>query len=82
MPQRIKNQRDAMVSVFDKITVKDQKLFMVNTQILVKAKSFEELNESVEVIESTLKRSGCIKGEMAWEQEHGMCDCLPVGYQR
>ena len=55
MPQRIKNQRDAMVSVFDKITVKDQKLFMVNTQILVKAKSFEELNESVEVIESTLK---------------------------
>ena len=77
MPQRIKNQRDAMVSVFDKITVKDQKLFMVNTQILVKAKSFEELNESVEVIESTLKRSGCIKGEMAWEQEHGMCDCLP-----
>lgn len=71
-----------MVSVFDKITVKDQKLFMVNTQILVKAKSFEELNESVEVIESTLKRSGCIKGEMAWEQEHGMCDCLPVGYQR
>ena len=82
MPQRIKNQRDAMVSVFDKITVKDQKLFMVNTQILVKAKSFEELNESVDVIESTLKRSGCIKGEMAWEQEHGMCDCLPVGYQR
>lgn len=82
MPQRIKNQRDAMVSVFDKITVKDQKLFMVNTQILVKAKSFEELNESIEVIESTLKRSGCIKGEMAWEQEHGMCDCLPVGYQR
>lgn len=82
MPQRIKNQRDAMVSVFDKITVKDQKLFMVNTQILVKAKSFEELNESVEVIESTLKRSGCTKGEMAWEQEHGMCDCLPCGYQR
>ena len=82
MPQRIKNQRDAMVSVFDKITVKDQKLFMVNTQILIKADSFEQLNECVEVIESTLKRSGCIKGEMAWEQEHGMADCLPLGYQR
>lgn len=82
MPQRIKNQRDAMVSVFDKITVKDQKLFMVNTQILIKADTFDELNESVEVIESTLKRSGCIKGEMAWEQEHGMADCLPLGYQR
>ena len=82
MPQRIKNQRDAMVSVFDKITVKDQKLFMVNTQILIKADSFEQLNECVEVIESTLKRSGCIKGEMAWEQEHGMTDCLPLGYQR
>lgn len=82
MPQRIKNQRDAMVSVYDKITMKDQKLFMINMQILIKAESFEELNNNLEVIESTLKRSGCIKGEMAWEQEHGMCDCLPVGYQR
>ena len=82
MPQRIKNQRDAMVSVYDKITIKDQKLFMTNMQILIKAESFEELNNNLEVIESTLKRSGCIKGEMAWEQEHGMCDCLPVGYQR
>ena len=45
MPQRIKNQRDAMVSVFDKITVKDQKLFMVNTQILIKADCFEQLND-------------------------------------
>ena len=82
MPQRIKNQRDAMVSVYDKITMKDQKLFMTNMQILIKAESFEELNNNLEVIESTLKRSGCIKGEMAWEQEHGMCDWLPVGYQR
>ena len=82
MPQRIKNQRDAMVSVYDKITMKDQKLFMTNMQILIKAESYEELNNNLEVIESTLKRSGCIKGEMAWEQEHGICDCLPVGYQR
>ena len=82
MPQRIKNQRDAMVSVYDTITMKDQKLFMTNMQILIKAESFEELNNNLEIIESTLKRSGCIKGEMAWEQEHGMCDCLPVGYQR
>lgn len=82
MPQRIKNQRDAMVSVYDKITMKDQKLFMTNMQILIKAESYEELNNNLEIIESTLKRSGCIKGEMAWEQEHGMCDCLPIGYQR
>ena len=82
MPQRIKNQRDAMVSVYDKITMKDQKLFMTNMQILIKAESYEELNNNLEIIESTLKRSGCTKGEMAWEQEHGMCDCLPVGYQR
>lgn len=82
MPQRIKNQREAMVSVYDKITMKDQKLFMVNTQILLKAKTYEELCENAEIIESTLKRSGCMKGEMAWEQEHGMDDTLPVGYQR
>ncbi len=82
MPQRIKNQRDAMVSVYDKITMKDQKLFMTNMQILIKAGSYDELTNNLEIIESTLKRSGCIKGEMAWEQEHGMCDCLPIGYQR
>lgn len=82
MPQRIKNQRDAMVSVFDKITMKDQKLFLTNIQILIKAKSYEELMNNTEIIESTLKRSGCVKGEMAWEQEDGMCDCLPCGYQR
>ncbi len=82
MPQRIKNQRDSMVSVFDKITTKDQKLFLTNIQILIKAKSYEELMNNAEVIESTLKRSGCVKGEMAWEQEDGMCDCLPIGYQR
>lgn len=82
MPQRIKNQRDSMVSVFDKITTKDQKLFLTNIQILIKAKSYEELMNNTEIIESTLKRSGCVKGEMAWQQEDGMCDCLPCGYQR
>ncbi len=82
MPQRIKNQRDSMVEVYDKITMKDQKLFLTNIQILIKAKSYDELCNNVDVIESTLKRSGCVKGEMAWEQEDGMCDCLPCGYQR
>ncbi|MGN1136318.1 MAG: VirB4-like conjugal transfer ATPase, CD1110 family [Oscillospiraceae bacterium] len=82
MPQRIKNQRDSMVAVFDKITTKDQKLFLTNIQILIKAKSYEELMNNTEIIESTLKRSGCVKGEMAWQQEDGMCDCLPCGYQR
>ena len=82
MPQRIKNQRDSMVAVFDKITTKDQKLFLTNIQILIKAKSYEELMNNTEIIESTLKRSGCVKGEMVWQQEDGMCDCLPCGYQR
>lgn len=82
MPQRIKNQRDSMVAVYDKITMQDQKLFLTNIQILIKAKSYEELMNNTEIVESTLKRSGCVKGEMAWEQEDGMCDCLPCGYQR
>lgn len=82
MPQRIKNQRDSMVAVYDKITMQDQKLFLTNIQILIKAKSYEELMNNAEIVESTLKRSGCVKGEMAWEQEDGMCDCLPCGYQR
>ena len=82
MPQRIKNQRDSMVSVYDKITTKDQKLFLTNTQILIKAKSYDELENNLEIIEGILKRSGCVKGEMKWQQEDGLYDCLPCGYQR
>ena len=81
-PQRIKNQRDSMVAVFDKITTKDQKLFLVNVMILVKAGSYEELENNVEALTSILKRVGCVKGEMPWEQEDGLCDCLPCGYQK
>ena len=81
-PQRIKNQRDSMVAVFDKITTKDQKLFLANVVMLVKAGSYEELENNVEAISSVLKRVGCIKGEMPWEQEDGLCDCLPCGYMK
>ena len=81
-PQRIKNQRDSMVSVFDKITTKDQKLFLANVQILIKASSYEELENNTEALSSILKRTGCIMGQMPWEQEDGLCDCLPCGYQK
>ena len=81
-PQRIKNQRDSMVAVFDKITTKDQKLFLANVVMLVKASSFEELENNVEALTSVLKRVGCVKGEMPWEQEDGLCDCLPCGYMK
>ena len=71
-----------MVAVFDKITTKDQKLFLANVVMLVKASSYEELENNVEAISSVLKRVGCIKGEMPWEQEDGLCDCLPCGYMK
>ncbi|MCR5807907.1 MAG: DUF87 domain-containing protein [Oscillospiraceae bacterium] len=81
-PQRIKNQRDSMVAVFDKITTKDQKLFLANVQLIVKANSYEELENNVEALSSILKRTGCIMGQMPWEQEDGLWDCLPCGYQK
>ena len=82
MPQRIKNQREAMVSVFDKITQQDQKLFMVNMQMIIKATTYEELENNLDVVVSVLKRNGCVKGEMPWEQEDGLYDVLPCGYQK
>lgn len=82
IPQCVKNQRDAMVSVYDKITTQDQKLFMSNIQILIKADSYIELKNNTEIVQSALTRNGCMCGAMPWEQEDGMCDCLPVGYQR
>lgn len=82
MPQKIKNERDSMVNVFDKITNQDMKLFYINIQILIKASTFEELNNNLDIVESVLKRSSCVKGEMPWDQESGLTDILPCGYQR
>ena len=82
MPQKIKNERDSMVNVFDKITNQDMKLFFINIQILIKGSTFDELNNNLDVVESVLKRASCVKGEMPWDQESGLCDILPCGYQR
>lgn len=82
MPQRIKNQRDGYLKLFDKLTIDDQKLFSVNTIILITAKSFDELQSCEDIIASTLKRNGCMYGQMKYQQEDGMIDCLPVGSQR
>lgn len=82
MPQRIKNQRDGYLKLFDKLTIDDQKLFSVNTIILITAKKYEELQSSEDIIASTLKRNGCMYGQMKYQQEDGMIDCLPVGSQR
>ena len=52
MPQRIKNQRDGYLKLFDKLTIDDQKLFSVNTIILITAKSFDELQSCEDIIAS------------------------------
>lgn len=82
MPVSIKNQLDSYKQLFDMLTVEDQKLFQVNTQIMVTANDYEELTNAMELISSTLKRKGCGYSEMKWQQEDGMCDILPVGTQR
>lgn len=81
MPQRIKNQRDGLLSVYDKLDKQDQKLFMANVIIILKAHEYDELVENTAIIGDTLKRNGCMYGEMAYQQEQGMYDGLPVGYQ-
>lgn len=82
MPIRIRNQREGYTKLYDKLTIDDQKLFSVNTIIMMTAKSFEELQNCEEIISSTLKRNGCMHGQMRFQQEDGMIDCLPVGSHR
>lgn len=82
MPQRIKNQRDSLSNVFDKLDKHDQKLFMCNVIIIIKANSYDELTNSTNIINDVLKTKGCMSGELAYQQEHGMFDGLPCGYQR
>ncbi len=82
MPQRIKNQRDSLSNVYDKLDKQDQKLFMCNVIIIIKADSYEELTNNTNIISDVLKTKGCMYGELAYQQEYGMYDGLPCGYQR
>lgn len=82
MPVRIKNQLDGFKSLYDKLTVDDQKLYSVNTIIMLTAPTYEMLEANTEIIDSTLKRNGCMYGKMKYQQEDGMYDCLPVGSHR
>ncbi len=82
MPQRIKNMLDDFRMLFDMISVEDQKLFLANTIIMVKAKTYDELKTNMELISSALKSNGCSYADMKYQQEDGMCDCLPMGTQR
>lgn len=81
-PVRIKNQLDGYKSLYDKITVDDQKLYLVNTIIMITAKSHAELTANLDIVKSSLKRNGCMFGEMKYQQEDGMVDCLPCGSHR
>lgn len=82
MPQRIKNQRDSLSNVYDKLDKQDQKLFMCNVIIIIKANSYDELTNNTNIINDVLKTKGCMSGELAYQQEHGMFDGLSCGYQR
>ncbi len=82
MPQRIKNMLEDFRMLFDMISVEDQKLFLANTIILVKAETYDELKANMEIIASSLKSNGCSYSEMKYQQEEGLWDALPVGTQR
>lgn len=82
MPQRIKNMLEDFKMLFDMISVEDQKLFLANTIIMVKAKTYDELKANMDIIASSLKSNGCSYSEMKYQQEEGLWDALPIGTQR
>lgn len=82
MPVKYRVQIDGYKSLYGKLTMDDQKLFFVNTIIMFTADSYEELENYENIIKSTLNRNGCMFGQMKYQQEDGMCDCLPVGSHR
>ncbi|MCL2053198.1 MAG: type IV secretion system protein [Oscillospiraceae bacterium] len=81
-PLKYENLINGYSALYKKITDGDQKLYMTNTVILIKAKSFAELNSNLEIVASSLKRNGFMFGEMQWLQEAGKADVLPIGYSR
>lgn len=82
MPVRFRVQMEGYKSLYNKLTIDDQKLFFVNTIIMFTANSYEELENHEDIIKSTLNRNGCMYGQMKYQQEDGMIDCLPVGSHR
>lgn len=82
MPIKTKNQMESYNELFDKISIEDQKLFVTSTVIMIIAETFDELNDHLELVDNSLKRSGCKFSEMKWQQEDGLADVLPIGTQR
>lgn len=82
MPVKIKGMLDSYKELFEMVSDRDEKLFITNTIIMVKASDYDELTTNVEIINSVLKRDGFTSSDMRFQQQDGMCDCLPVGSTR
>jgi hypothetical protein len=81
-PPKIQKQIDGLTNLFKKLTDDDQKLFSVNTVIMVTGHEYTDLKHNMDIIQSTLKRDSCQSGEMKYQQKDGLRDVLPCGSHR
>lgn len=66
-------------TLFDNLTSKDQKMFLLNLVIMVTADNFEQLERSTEKIEAVFRKHICTSSRAPFQQEDAMAICLPLG---
>jgi hypothetical protein len=81
-PPKIQKLIDGLTTLYKKLTDNDQKLFSVNTIMMVTGHEYTDLRHNIEIVQSTLKRDSCQSGEMKYQQKDGLKDVLPCGSHR
>lgn len=66
-------------TLFDNLTSKDQKMFLLNLVIMVTADNFEQLDRNTEKIEAVFRKHICTSRRAQFQQEVAMASCLPLG---
>lgn len=65
--------------LLDDLRSKNQKMFLVNTVIMVTANDYDELENNTQTIEAVVRKHICSVSTLNFQQEKGLQSVLPVG---
>jgi hypothetical protein len=81
-PKKIQEYKQGLEDLYHKISADDQKLFSVNTLIMVTGYDYKELMQNCDIVADTLKRDSSLEGRMKYQQKDGIKDVIPCGSHR
>lgn len=79
VPYELEEQRSSLKEFLDDITKRDQKLFMANMTVCVKARNEDELEMSVRELKGIFERNAVQSDILVYEQLKGLRDSIIIG---